>query len=230
MMSKETNSLSAIEIAPATPAKRSIIWLHGLGADGSDFVPIVPELQLPDTAGIRFIFPHAPLMPVTVNQGQTMRAWYDIHSLTIDGKIDQTGIQQSMTSVHALIERERERGVASKDIILAGFSQGAVIALSTGITYPHALGGLIALSGYLPLANDILQQASDANRAVPIFIAHGSEDMIVPYALGKAAYMTLQQAGYPITWRGYPMQHTVCAAEVNDLSQWVQEIMLIKNK
>ncbi len=214
--------LSCIEIEPAHPAKRSLIWLHGLGADGSDFVPIVPELKLPSVAGMRFIFPHAPIMPVTLNQGYEMRAWFDIYTIAMDAKIDASGIARSVNSIEKLIERETARGIATNNIILAGFSQGAAIALNTGLFFAKPLAGIIALSGFLPLANDILKKASTANRHIPIFLAHGTEDPIVPYALGKTTYVTLKQAGYSIDWHSYAMAHSVCEAEINDLSKWLR--------
>lgn len=210
-----------IEIAPATPATKSVIWLHGLGADGSDFVSIVPELKLPTSSAVRFIFPHAPIMPVTINNGYEMRAWFDIYDLAIAKRIDEAGIAQSVKTIDSLIENEVARGIATENIILAGFSQGAVIALTAGLTYPKKLGGIMALSGYLPLADKVLQHASAANQSIPIFIAHGTEDPIVPYALGKGTYVALQQAGYPVSWHSYDMPHCVCAEEIKDISHWI---------
>ena len=224
MPAKNTNTLSAIEIAPESVAKRSIIWLHGLGADGTDFVPIVSELHLPAAMGVRFIFPHAPIMPITINNGYEMRAWYDIASLTIDGMIDKTGILRSIHQLEMLIEKEEARGMATRDIMLAGFSQGAAIALATGVRYTKPLGGIIALSGYLPLAQETFEHASKANQSIPIFLAHGMEDPIVPYALGKASYVMLKQANYPVSWHSYNMPHSVCAAEIQDLSNWLKTV------
>lgn len=213
-----------IEIEQTTQSQRSVIWLHGLGADGSDFVPIVSELHLPPTLGIRFIFPHAPIMPITLNNGYEMRAWFDIAALNFESKIDEAGIAKSVKSVTTLIEKEMARGIAAENIILAGFSQGAVVALSTGLTYPQRLGGIMALSGFLPLATALLNHASPANRDIPIFIAHGKQDTIVPFALGKATYQILQQAGYSLSWHSYDMPHSVCAAEVQDISKWIQTV------
>jgi len=228
MTIKEQQSLSCIEINPTNlPPKKSIIWLHGLGADGSDFVPIVSELGLPASLGIRFVFPNAPIMPVTINQGYEMRAWFDIYGLSIAAKIDTAGIALSISQLELLIQHEESQGIETTNIILAGFSQGAVVALMTGLCYPKPLGGIMALSGYLPLADETLKKASAANRDIPIFIAHGTEDTIVPYTLGKATYAALMQAGYPASWHSYPMPHSVCADEVNDISQWIQSI---KNK
>lgn len=222
MSLKKEKSLDCIEINPKKPAQKSIIWLHGLGADGSDFVPIIPELKLPEILGIRFIFPHAPIRPITINNGYEMRAWYDISSLAFDGQIDESGILYATHLIEQLITKEIDRGIATKDILLAGFSQGAVIALTTGLRFTQSLAGIIALSGYLPLADKLIAQASPVNRHIPIFLAHGSEDAVVPYALGKNAYVTLKQYHYPVSWHSYPMPHSVCAAEMTDLSQWIQ--------
>ena len=167
------------------------------------------------------MFPDAPVMPITINSGYEMRAWYDIVAPDLHGNVDHSGIQQSVRDVHQLIQNEVDRGIAPANIILAGFSQGAVMALTTGLCYPQRLGGLIALSGYLPLMDDVFEQATPANNQTPIFIAHGTEDALVPYVLGKAVYVALEQAGYPVTWHSYPMQHTVCLEEVKDMSVWL---------
>ena len=219
-----TNEPELIEINPAGQAEKCIIWLHGLGADGNDFVPIVPELHLPATMPVRFVFPHAPIMPVTINNGYKMRAWFDIYDISKNAKIDESGIADSVTTVAKLITRETARGIDTSDIILAGFSQGAVIALTTGLCYPQRLGGIIALSGYLPLADKVFARASQVNRDLPIFIAHGTEDPIVPFTHGKGTYMALKREGYPVTWHSYPMPHSVCAPEIKDISQWLQSI------
>jgi phospholipase/carboxylesterase len=224
-MTNTDNILDSIELNHGATTQYSLIWLHGLGADGNDFVPIVKELRLPHTLGIRFVFPHAPIIPITINNGYEMRAWYDIISLTRTGDVDETGIQQSYRQVSALIAKEMARGIPADHIILAGFSQGAAIAATTGLHYPEKLAGIIALSGYLPLGAKTLQQANPANKQIPIFMAHGSEDPVVPYFLGEAGYKLLEQAGYPVEWRAYPMQHSVCAEEVKDISQWVQRIV-----
>lgn len=231
MTIKNQNKLDYIEINPKTNAQKSVIWLHGLGADGHDFVPIVPELQLPTTLGVRFIFPHAPVMPVTLNNGYEMRAWFDIHGITPLAKIDKDGIAQSISSIQTLIAQEEARGITSENIVLAGFSQGAVIALITGLCFAKPLAGIMALSGFLPLVSDVLQNASSANAKIPILMAHGTQDMVVPYAFGKASCDALQSAGYSIDWHSYPMAHSVCAEEVNDMSQWLKKYLsLVKNK
>lgn len=215
-----------IEINPPGPVKKSIIWLHGLGADGNDFVPVVNALQLPANAGIRFVFPHAPVIPVTLNQGYKMRAWYDINGLSIeenlDHRVDADGIHASIDRINRLIAHEETLGTPTNQIILAGFSQGAVIALTCGLRHAKPLGGILALSGYLPLAEPLFQTAPIANKAVPIFMAHGTEDTIVPYSSGEIAYKLLKREGYHVEWHSYPMPHSVSPAEIKDISQWIQ--------
>lgn len=222
------NLLPCVEIELGTPVTKSVIWLHGLGADSSDFVPIVPELHLPSNIGVRFLFPDAPIMPVTINNGYEMRAWFDIYGIALATKIDKEGIDKSIAAIGALIAQEEARGVKSENIILAGFSQGAVIAMMAGLNFPTRLGGVIALSGYLPMAEEVLAHASAANKDIPIFVAHGTEDPIVPYALGKATYAALTQANYSVTWRSYAMPHTVTAQEIQDISTWMKHISGIR--
>lgn len=223
MMTEQNPTLANIEIPPTNgDAKQSVIWLHGLGADGSDFVSIIPELKLNADAGVRFIFPHAPVRPVTINQGFPMRAWFDIHGLTHEAKIDAQGIKEAAVLIEELIEREISRGIASQNITLAGFSQGAALALVAGLCYTKPLAGIIALSGFLPMADAVFKQASHANKKIPIFLAHGTEDTVVPYAYGKATYVALQQAGYHVDWRSYPMGHAVNAVEIGDISLWMK--------
>lgn len=229
MISNIENNLSSIEVEENPPVNKSIIWLHGLGADGSDFVPLIPELQLPPSLGIRFIFPHAPVMPVTINNSYEMRAWFDIYALDINSKIDTQGINRSVTSIEQLISAEINRGIDTRHIIIAGFSQGATVALMTALQYEKPLGGVIALSGYLPMADTLFKNATDANRQLPIFLAHGTEDPIVPYALGKATYAALKQANYPISWHSYPMPHSVCGEEILAISQWIQKVLHEEN-
>lgn len=218
---KETESLlDAIEIEPKYKPTRSIIWLHGLGADGNDFVPIAKELKLSDDLAVRFIFPHAPIMPVTINGGYEMRAWYDILSTSLDARIDREGITHSIRQVQLLIEREVSRGIPSDNIILGGFSQGAAISLATGVSYPQRLGGIIALSGYLPLSNDV----PSSSYHLPIFIGHGTFDPIVPLYLGKKSVEQLEAKGYQVSWHNYAMPHTVSLEEINDISTWLNSI------
>lgn len=221
-MTKMNENETGIEIEPSIPAKKSLIWLHGLGADGYDFVPIAQELALPDEFGMRFVFPHAPVIPVTLNNNYMMRAWYDIESLSLDAKIDKQGIEQSVAAISQLIQREESRGIPTPHIVLAGFSQGAVIALTTALTYTKPLGGVIALSGYLPFAEEVLRKAS--HDALSIFIAHGTTDPVVPFALGQAAYLALKDH-YQVSWHSYPIAHSVSTKEIADIRQW-----LLKNK
>lgn len=218
----DASHLPCIELGPEE-AQSSIIWLHGLGADGSDFVPAVSELNLPESLKVRFLFPSAPVIPVTINNNYEMRAWYNISSLTIEGISDRIGISQSVKNIEKLIDRELKRGIPSHKIILAGFSQGAVMSLVTGIGYAKTLGGILALSGYLPLAAEVLQSAGHPNHQVPIFLAHGMYDPVVPYVLGKAAFMALEQAGYHVAWHSYPIQHNVCPQEIDDIRAWLIE-------
>jgi phospholipase/carboxylesterase len=226
MLNKETES-TCIEIESGPAVRKSIIWLHGLGADGNDFVSMVPELQHYSLPDIRFIFPHAPIMPVTINNGNRMRAWFDVYGFTPDAKIDKEGIAQSVLRIRALIEREIKRGIAAHNIVLAGFSQGAVMALASGITYDKHLAGIIALSGFLPHVESLLQNATAVNRTTPIFIAHGTEDHVVPYVLGKLASANLKRAGYNVTWKSYDMAHSVCAEEVAAIGEWLQQVAFI---
>jgi len=212
-----------VEIGPAE-AQYSVIWLHGLGADGHDFEPLVPELGL-DAHAVRFVFPHAPVQPVTVNGGMPMRAWYDIRSPQIQQQEDAGGIRASQATVEALIHREQQRGIETGHIILAGFSQGGAIALHTGLRHPEALGGILALSTYLPLAADFEQQRHPANQSIPIFMAHGKQDPIVPLWLAADSRDFLQQAGYQIEWHVYPMQHQVSLAEIGDISSWFKHLL-----
>lgn len=219
-----TNMLTCIEMGPPASPLGSIILLHGLGADGSDFVSIIQELNLPVNLPLRFVFPNAPMMPVTINNGYVMRAWYDILSLTVDRHADQAGIDASIKKIHELIQQEENRGIPSDKIILAGFSQGAVIALTTGLTYPAKLGGIIALSGYLPYQDQALQQASLSNKSIPIFLGHGTDDTIVPYALGESVFHLLQKNHYPVESHTYRMAHSVCAEEIRDMATFLKKI------
>lgn len=219
----EKIELSTIELPSSTNSTKTIIWLHGLGADGNDFVPIVRELNLPKRLDVRFIFPNANVMPVTINQGYKMRAWYDIYGFGAQAKIDEAGINQSVKSIHQLIEKQESRGVSSKDILLGGFSQGSVIALIAGLTYHQPLRGIIALSGYFPLADKMLPQ-SVANRNIPIFMGHGDQDNVVSYMFGLASYNLLKEAGFNIEWHSYRMGHSVCAEEIHDISGWIGRV------
>jgi phospholipase/carboxylesterase len=215
--------LETIEIETGREPAASVIWLHGLGADGHDFEPIVPELGLAAAApGIRFVFPHAPFQPVAINGGAVMRAWYDV---TGDGRQDEAGIRSSQSRVEALIARERSRGIAARSIVLAGFSQGGAIALQTGLRHPDRLAGILALSTYLPLPDAVANEAHEANRRVPIFMSHGTRDPVIPLSWATLARDRLAALGYAVEWREYPMPHSVCAEEIADVGRWLRSVL-----
>lgn len=206
-------------------ARYSVIWLHGLGADGYDFEPIVPELQFSQKAWTRFVFPHAPVRPVTLNMGYEMPAWYDIFAIDAQAQQDETGIREAADSIHALIEQEHARGVAHAHIVLAGFSQGGALALFQGLRNPQRLGGILAMSTYLPLAEHVAAELNTANIRTPIFMAHGNDDPVVPISLGRLSLQRLQQLGCDVQWHEYPMQHSVIPAEINDIGQWLETVL-----
>ena len=214
--------MEALEIQPGAKADAAVIWLHGLGADGHDFEPIVPELRLPPSLALRFVFPHAPVRPVTLNQGMRMRAWYDIFQLG-GGAEDESGIRASQALVERLIEVEKQKGIAPARIVLAGFSQGGAIALQTALRYPERLAGVLALSTYLPLNEKLSAEKSTANAAVPIFMAHGSYDDVIPLARAEQSRRILEQLGYAVEWHTYPMPHSVCPEEIGDISAFLQK-------
>ena len=218
--------LSAIENETSPNPRFSVIWLHGLGADGSDFEPVVPELGLDDHCATRFIFPHAPMMPVTCNGGYVMRSWYDIISLDTDSRqIDDAGIVTSRAAIRRLIEREVARGVPPARIFIAGFSQGGAVAYATALTHPEKLGGVIALSTYIPSPDWLAAEASEANRSTPVFAAHGSEDDVVAPVLGRRARDFLIQLGYRLEWHDYAMPHSVCMEEIEEIGRWLRREM-----
>lgn len=200
----------------------AVIWLHGLGADGHDFEPIVPELVQRDWPAIRFVFPHAPVQPVTINGGARMRSWYDILGVDLDVRQDEAGIRASAAFVDRLVEREIARGIAPGRILLAGFSQGGAIVLTAGLRQSNALGGVIALSTYLPLAWTLEAEAAPANRKTPIFMAHGAMDPVIPMPRALASRDALTARGYAVEWHAYPMPHSVCTEEIRDLANWMQ--------
>jgi phospholipase/carboxylesterase len=214
-------SEDAVVLTPAAPPTASVIWLHGLGADGYDFVPIVNELRLPPALAVRFIFPHARPRPVTINNGFVMRAWYDILGFGPGRPEDAAGIRESQQEVQQYIEREVAAGIAPQKIVIAGFSQGGAIALQTGLRHPQRLAGVMALSTYLPLRESLAAEAAPANRDVPILMCHGLHDPVVPFALGQASCDLLQAQGYRVEWRSYPMEHQVCLEEIVDISSWL---------
>ena len=217
--------LEAIEIETAASPTCSIIWMHGLGADGHDFVDIVPELGLPARPGIRFVFPHAPMRPVTINAGYVMRAWYDIRDDGGTRREDPAGVRASQKSIEALLEREKARGVPARSIVLAGFSQGGAMALHTALRYGERLAGIMALSCSLPLADTLGAEASPANRDVPIFMAHGTHDPMIPMARAMRAREILSGLGYRLEWHEYAMPHSVCLEEVRDISAWLGSVL-----
>ncbi len=213
----------AVIIETNNTHKASVIWLHGLGADGHDFEPIVPELGLEDNLGIRFIFPNAPIRPVTINGGMAMRAWYDVRSPNLRELEDKEAIIESSNLINRYIQSEIEDGIAANKILLAGFSQGGAISLHTGLRYAEQLAGLIALSAYLPLPNMLASEATDNNRDTPVFMAHGLYDPVIPIEQGRASYETLKQEGYLVNWNEYTMQHAVCLEEINAIGTYIRK-------
>jgi len=217
-------TLETIEIESGSRSDAAVIWLHGLGADGHDFEPVVPELRLPARLSVRFVFPHAPVRPVTINMGTPMRAWYDILQLG-GGQEDEAGIRASQALLAGLIEREASRGVAPHRVVLAGFSQGGAIVLQAGLRSTQRLAGLLALSTYLPLAATLEAERSAANREVPIFMAHGGQDPMIPIDRARRSRESLERLGYRIEWREYPMPHAVCAEEISDIADWLVRVL-----
>ena len=220
-----SNLLECVELATGASPVASVIWLHGLGADGNDFVPIVPELHLPPALSVRFVFPHAPIQPVTINNGMRMRAWYDIAGADLNSRADLVGVMRSQAAVEALIEREKSRGFAASKIVLAGFSQGGVVALHTALRHRERLAGVVALSTYIVQADKLAEEAAHANRDVPIFMGHGTLDDIVRYEWGEASRRVLEANGYRVEWRRYNMPHAVCMEEIGDIAAWVKKIL-----
>jgi len=221
-----TALLECIEIETGPNPTRAVIWLHGLGADGHDFAPIVPELDLAGLPAIRFVFPHAPVQPVTINGGMAMRAWYDILGTEGARREDEGGIRASQAQVLALLAREHARGIDSRHIVLAGFSQGCAMTLHTGLRYDKPLAGLMALSGYLPLADSLVAQRHAENASTPIFMAHGTHDPMIPLARAHASCTALQQMGYQVSWHTYPMPHSVCPQEIDDIGVFLRKTLV----
>ncbi|MBB6093179.1 phospholipase/carboxylesterase [Povalibacter uvarum] len=219
-----TESESHVILDPSAAPTAAVIWLHGLGADGYDFVPVVEELKLPATLPVRFIFPHARQRPVTINNGYVMRAWYDIKSLGGGSRVeDDAGIRESAQVVGKYIEEQVAAGIGANRIVIAGFSQGGAIALHTALRYPQRLAGIMALSTYLPLQSSVASEASGANRDIPILMCHGTYDQVVPAAMGVASRDLLQKLNYAIDWQAYPMEHSVCMEEIGAISSWLQK-------
>lgn len=215
-------TLESIVVEPTAPANAAIIWMHGLGADGHDFEPIVPELDLMPPLHARFIFPHAPYRPITINGGHVMRGWYDLAELNSLRVEDEPGIRASGHAIEALIAQQVASGIPARRIVLAGFSQGAALALHTGLRYTQPLAGIIALSGYLPLMAVLSAEAHSANARTAIFLAHGTQDNVVPLLLGERTRAVLERAKYAVTWRTYPMSHSVCAQEISDIAEFLR--------
>ncbi|MQX53194.1 alpha/beta hydrolase [Alcanivorax sediminis] len=215
--------LDCIEIEPKQTAVASVIWLHGLGASGHDFEPVVPELQLPADLPVRFVFPHAPNIPVTVNGGMVMPAWYDILAMDIDRKVDESGVLASADAVDALIERELARGIPSSRIIIAGFSQGGAVAYQCALRHPKPLAGLLTLSTYMAMP----VSPSNANAQLPVMVCHGSRDPVVPEQLGQRAVASLKAMGLNPEYRSYPMEHMVCLEQIRDIGEWIRERLML---
>lgn len=218
-------SLQTIELNPASAPRATVIVLHGLGADGTDFLPLADELKLADVGPVRFVFPRAPVRPVTINGGYPMRAWYDILGADLVKREDEAGLRESIQQVHALLDREAARGVPPERTVLAGFSQGCAITLGAGLRYGQRLAGLAGLSGYVPMAESTAAERHAANHATPVFLGHGRSDGIVPLARGVAGRDLLQGLGQPVQWHDYPMEHSVSAEEVQHLQQWLLQVL-----
>ena len=217
--------LENIEIESAPNPSVAIIWMHGLGADGNDFVPMVRELDLSGLPGIRFVFPHANAMPVTINNGYVMRAWYDITNADLVRREDENGLRASQVQVEALIAREKARGIPASRIILAGFSQGCAMALQTGLRHPETLGGLMCLSGYVPLADKVAAERSEQSLGTPVFMVHGRQDGVIPIARAEASRDLLVSLGHKVEWHEYMMQHSLCQDEVGHISAWLKNVL-----
>jgi len=213
--------LETIEEETGPDPRWAVLWLHGLGADGHDFVPLVPELTRPQWPAVRFVFPHAPVRAVTINAGMRMRAWYDIRDFDLANRADAEGVAVSTAQVGALLDREHARGIPAERTLLAGFSQGGAITLAAGVRRTRPLAGLIALSTYLPLADRSQPELAAANRKTPIWMGHGNLDPVVPHALGQMSCDWLRKAGYHVDWHSYPMPHSLCAEEIRDLGDWL---------
>jgi len=217
--------LPCVEINPSAAPDACVIWLHGLGDSGHGFAPIVPELKLPESLSVKFLFPHAPERPITINIGMRMRAWYDIKSLDFESRADLEGVKASAEQVEQLIKAQIESGIKAERIVLAGFSQGGVIALHLAPRFSQKLAGVMALSTYMCEPALLSSEALDVNRETPIMMAHGEQDEVVPVFMGNAAFKTLNECGFKATWQTYTMQHNVCMQELNDISAWLQKLL-----
>lgn len=215
------SNLEKLIIEPSQPIQQSVIWLHGLGADGHDFAPIVPELHIPNT---RFIFPHAPHQPITMNNGYEMRAWYDLYGLTLQTKQDEAGMRAMQQEIESLIEAEQAQGIPTERIVLAGFSQGGAMAFFTGLRYPKKLAGILALSTYVSLKEKLADEAHQANKDMPIFMAHGSFDSIITLDTCLVSRRLLEDLDYQVEWHEYPMPHSVCPEEIEDIARFLKQV------
>lgn len=222
---KEVLVLESVTIEPERPATACIIWLHGLGADGHDFVDVIPSLGLPSNHGIRFVFPHAPHLPVTINAGMEMPAWYDIAGIDLEAWQDEKGIRLSEQYIRQLISKAIEEGIPAKNILLVGFSQGGALALHTALRFEQSLGGVAALSTYLPLHSFLEKEHHVANKNLPIFMAHGLMDPVVAYWIGQKSCSVLEEIGFKPSWHAYPMAHQVCLPEMQALGNWMRQIL-----
>nr|WP_217345112.1 alpha/beta hydrolase [Noviherbaspirillum sp. L7-7A]MBV0879334.1 carboxylesterase [Noviherbaspirillum sp. L7-7A] len=218
-------ALETIQIETGPNPTASVIWLHGLGASGDDFVPIVRELDLAGMQDIRFVFPHAPTMPVTINNGYVMRAWYDIIGADLSRREDEKGLRASQAMVEQLIAQEKARGIPAERIVLAGFSQGCAMTIQTGLRHPEKLAGLLCLSGYVPLHTTIAEERHASNQATPIFMAHGRGDQVIPIIRAEQSRDLLRSLGYEVEWHEYMMPHSVCQEEVDDISAWFRRVL-----
>jgi phospholipase/carboxylesterase len=214
-----------IEIETGPAPRATLIIMHGLGADGTDFVPIAQELDLAQVGPVRFVFPHAPVMPVTINGGYRMRAWYDILGTEMQGRQDEAGLRRSMASIEELLAQEKQRGMPADRIVLAGFSQGCAMALLTGLRHGEKLAGIVGLSGYLPLSAHTAAERSAANSATPVFLAHGRQDEMIVLSRAQSSRDTLRELGYEVAWHEYPMGHSVCMEEIADLNAWLLKVL-----
>jgi len=224
MNDSKSDLLDAVVVETGSDPQHAVVWLHGLGADGHDFEPIVPHLSAASARPVRFVFPHAPVRPVTINGGMAMRAWYDILGMQIDRDQDQAGIHASLAAVDRVIDAQLDSGIAAENLVLAGFSQGGAIALRCGLARPEPLGGILALSCYLLEGQSLDQWSSPASKSVPVFIGHGQQDPVVPMALGEAAARQLTDAGHEVQWNTWPMPHSVCMEEIQAIDAWLKSI------
>ena len=217
--------LEVIEVETAANPTATVLWMHGLGADGRDFVPIAEQLELSSVGPVRFVFPNAPVIPVTINAGYPMSAWYDILGADLTQRQDEKGLRQTQAAINTLIEREATRGIAAGRIVIAGFSQGCAMALMTGLRYPERLAGIMGLSGYLPLAATLAAERNPANQGLPVFLGHGQRDSVVPLAAATATRNALTALGYPVEWHEYAMEHSVCMEEITDINAWLLRVL-----